>query len=131
MTPGERLKGDSTRLVIELAGGATVEDAARSAGISEATVYRRLKQPDFRRQVDEARSSIVTRATSKLSSAAIVAVDTLRELLSSDHDFARLGAARAIIELGIRLREQEDLAVRLAALERDAEDAREREGAAS
>jgi hypothetical protein len=124
MTPGARLKGDPTRLVIELVSGATVEDAARSAGMSEATAYRRLKHPDFRREFDEARSSVVTRATSKLTTASTEAVDTLRGLLSSDHDFAKLAAARAILELGIKLREHEDLAVRIAALERAAQDAR-------
>jgi hypothetical protein len=39
------------RLLLALACGATVEGAARQCGISESTVYRRLADEDFRRQI--------------------------------------------------------------------------------
>lgn len=91
--------------------------AARAGGVSEATVYRRLREPAFRQRVDEARDEIVTRAVARLSAASVEAADTLRALLRSSMDFARLAAARSILELGGKLREQEDLAARVAALE--------------
>lgn len=112
-------RGDTgnTPLVLALAHGASAEAAAKAAGISRATVYRRLKEPAFRKQVDDARAEIVARAVAKLSSASTEAADALRRLLYSDMDFARLAAARAILELGAKLREQHDLLSRIEALE--------------
>jgi hypothetical protein len=103
--------------VLALAHGASVEAAAKAAGISRATVYRRLKEPAFRKQVDDARAEIVSRAVARLSSTSVEAADALRRLLYSDMDFARLAAARAILELGAKLREQHDLLSRIEALE--------------
>ena len=39
------------RLVLALAAGATAAAAARQAGVSRATVFRRLQDADFRRAV--------------------------------------------------------------------------------
>ena len=109
-------RGDA-RLVTELAAGATVADAARAAGVSERTVYRRLGDADFKRQIGEARAEILARAVARLTSASVRAVEALEGLLDSDMDFARLGAARSILEIGMKLREQLDLAERVEALE--------------
>ncbi len=116
MADGGRKNADAA-LIAALASGATVRDAAATARVGERTVYRRLDNPAFRRRVDEARAEIVARAVTKLSAASTEAVDALRALLSSEMDFARLGAARAILELGLKLREHEQLAERMAALE--------------
>lgn len=109
--------GGDTRLVVELAGGATVADAATAAGMSESTAYRRLRDAEFRQLVDEARSEMLSRSVSRLTAASVDAVDTLRALLGSEMDFARLGAARAILEVGLKYREQHDLSERVSALE--------------
>ena len=101
-----------------LAVGATVEQAAERAGVSASTVHRRRREPEFARRVDEARAELVTRAVARVSASATVAADTLRELLGAATPPAvRLGAARSILELGVKLREHEELAARVAALE--------------
>jgi hypothetical protein len=110
-------KGGDAALIAALACGGTVEAAAKQAGVSERTAYRRLEDEGFRRRVDDARAEIVKRAVARLSAASVQAADTLRQLLSSDMDFCRLAAARSILELGAKLREQTELAARLAALE--------------
>ncbi len=93
-------------------------DAAAEAGIDEATAHRRLKEPGFRAQVDEVRRELIARATARLSAASTDAVTTLTALLGEDAPPAvRLGAARSILDLGLKLREAEDLAERVAALE--------------
>lgn len=115
-------QGGDARLVAELAGGATVAAAAQAASMSEATAYRRLRSPEFKRQVDEARAAALTRAVARLTSASVRAVETLEALLSDDMAFARLSAARSILEIGCKLREQLDIAERLSALERQLEE---------
>jgi hypothetical protein len=110
-------RGGEASVIAALAAGSTVADAGRAGGLSERTVYRRLEDPAFRRQIDNARAEIVAQAVAKLSAASAEAAETLRALLSSDMDFARLAAARSILELGAKLREHEDLSERVRALE--------------
>ena len=116
MSGGARQNADSA-LVTALAAGGTVEAAATSAGISAATAHRRLNDPAFCRRVTDARDEMVARSVARLSATSTLAADTLRELLKARSETVRLGAARAILELGSKLREQEDLAERIAALE--------------
>jgi hypothetical protein len=106
------------RLLLALACGATVEAAARQAGVSESTAYRRLAEPDFRRRLQALRADMVQRAAGLLTAAAVEAVKTLLELQKASAPYAvRLGAARAVLEIGTKLREAADLEERLAALE--------------
>src|SRR5262249_26615659 len=98
--------------------GATVETAARAAQISERTVYRRLDDPDFRRRLQRLRADMTQRTGAMLTAAGMEAVKTLLTLQEPTVPAAvRLGAARAILELGIRLRESLELVERVAALE--------------
>ena len=60
---------------------------------------------------------MVGRAVARLSATSTLAADCLRELLEAKAETVRLGAARAILELGSKLREHEELAERIAALE--------------
>jgi hypothetical protein len=101
-----------------LACGATAEAAAQKAGVSERTVYRRLKDPGFQNQLQRLRSDMVQRAAGTLTAAATEAIKTLLSLLQSSIPHAvRLGAARSILEIGMRVREATDLEGRLQALE--------------
>ena len=52
-----------------------------------------------------------------MADAAGEAAATLRGLLGARNELVRLGAARAILELGVRLREAGELAERIAILE--------------
>jgi hypothetical protein len=98
-----------------------VESAARQAGVSESTAYRRLADPDFRGQLQHLRTDMVQRTAGMLTAAAGEAVKTLLSLQQASIPAAvRLGAARAVLELGMKLREVADLEERLAALEQRA-----------
>jgi hypothetical protein len=112
----ERRKGDAA-LVAALASGRTVRDAAKAAGVSEATAHRRLREPAFRQAVSEARGRMVENAVGQLADASTAAVATLRALLEAEADTVKLGAARAILEMGTKLRESVELEARIAALE--------------
>ena len=106
------------RLLMALACGATNEKAAASAGISEATVYRRLKDAEFQQEVRKTGAEMVGRTKSMLTASFGEAVKALLTLLKDSTPAATsLGAARAIIELGVRLRESSEMEERIAALE--------------
>jgi hypothetical protein len=114
----EQRKKNEDALLLALACGATVEAAAKQCGICDRTVYRRLKEPAFKAKLSEMRSDMVRRAAGMLTAAASAAVNTLLSLQKESAPPAvRLGAARAILELGIKVREMAELENRIAALE--------------
>jgi hypothetical protein len=114
---GERARADE-QLLVALAAGAPVEQAAQAAGVSTRTAYRRLADPAFARRLTQARDALITAALGELVESASEAVQTLRALLSARDERVRLGAAKATLEQLIRLRESLTLSQRLAALER-------------
>jgi hypothetical protein len=92
------------RLVVELATGKTVSEAAAAVGVGERTVFRRLADTAFKLKVTEARNAFSERALAKLAAASTRAVDTLVSLLDAEADSVRLGAARSILDAGVKLR---------------------------
>ena len=104
-------------LAVALASGLTQEQAARQAGVSERTVTRRLADPAFRQQVAEARAETVSRTAARLTAGGLAATTALLRLLSAESESVRLGAARAILDLGTKMREAGELEERLARLE--------------
>ena len=111
-------RGADDRLLQLLACGATVVTAATQAGVSEATVYRRLADKEFSRKLQAIRADMVQRASGALTAAGTESVRTLLELQKPGVAPAtRLGAAKATLELGMKVRETAELEQRLAALE--------------
>ena len=105
-------------LLLTLACGASVDQAARQCGLSTRTVYRRLADSAFRQQLQALRADLVQRTAGALTAAATEAVRTLLELQKpSAPPAVRLGAARSVLEIGMKVREVADLEERLAALE--------------
>jgi hypothetical protein len=116
--PAHAPRKSEDKLLLTLACGATVESAARECGLSPRTVYRRLAQPAFQRRLQALRADMVQRTAGTLTAAASEAVRTLLELLKpAVAANTRLGAARAVLESGVKLREITELEQRIAALE--------------
>ena len=117
MKSKEPRRGDE-RILTALACGVTVDNAAKACGVSDRTIYRRLKDPKFRRRLRELRSEILQRSAGMLTAASVEGTRTLLTLLRDQSPPAvRLGAARAVLEIGIKVREAADLADRVTALE--------------
>jgi len=100
-----------------LANGATVADAAQQAGACERSVYRWLAHPRFRRRVAKLQQAMVRQAAARMAEGMAEAAAALRELLQSKDEAVRLRAARALVELGSRLRDSVELEARLVDLE--------------
>ena len=105
-------------LALALAAGASAAEAAKSVRLSVRTVKRRRADPAFMRRVAELRAEMVSRAVGRLSEAMTAAALQLRRLvLKGRSEQVQLGACRAVLELGNRLRESVELEQRLSALE--------------
>jgi hypothetical protein len=111
-------KNRSQALLLALAAGQTVQAAALAAGLSERTVWRYLADPAFKARLIEVRAQAIERAAAALGNGCSQAVEALTQLLAAKSETVRLGAARAILELGPRLRESVEFHARLAALEK-------------
>ena len=112
-------KAAEQALLAALAIGATVENAARKAGISERTAYRRLADPDFQARVEQARRENMARTAGMLTGAALGSVKTLVDLQQdvSVPASVRRGAARDVLDMAVKYRESAEMEQRLAAIE--------------
>jgi hypothetical protein len=111
-------KNTDEALLLALACGATVENAARSAGVSARTAHRRLKEAAFQMRLQDLRRDMVQRAADVLTAMTLDATKRLHGLQEeSVPPSVRLAAIRTVLEYGMKLREQTDLSQRLAALE--------------
>jgi hypothetical protein len=110
-------------VLMALACGSTVENAAAKVGVNPRTIHRRLKTPAFRVRLKKLKSEMIQRTGSMLTAAGLESVKTLLSLQEKAVPPAtRLGAARAVLELGVRIRENGELEHRLLALEQQVAD---------
>jgi soluble lytic murein transglycosylase-like protein len=114
---GKGVRGSEQLLAVALAGGDTVADAARTAGMSATTAYRRAADPEFRRRVEAIRREIVDQALGKLTANATQAADAFTALLGSENEQIKLAAARCILDYRSRLKADGELQERVEHLE--------------
>ena len=95
-----------------------VESAARKSGVSESTVYRRLEDPGFQRELAKLQSEMVQRTTAMITASTLESAKTLLSLQGpSIPPAVRLGAARVVVDFGVKMRQLVELEERLAAME--------------
>jgi hypothetical protein len=119
-------KAADAALIAHLAAGVSPSGAAKLAGVSEATAYRRLADPAFRQRVEKVRADFWERAMGIMSKGAAESATVLRKLLRSEDGRLRLQAARILLEQGTKVRELVNVEQRLAKLEKLAAEQKER-----
>lgn len=111
-------KNGDERLIALLAGGKSVQASAQLAETSERTIRRRMADPTFRQRLNQARAEVLDRALAHLAMGSSEASITLRRLLRKGGEKTRLLAAKAILEIGTKVRESVEMEQRIADLER-------------
>jgi transposase len=114
------------QLAAALAGGATVRQAAKAAGVSEQTAHRRQDDPEFVKRVEELRADMTAAACGRLSKNMTKAADVLAELLDAKDLGLRYKAAAKLLELSLRVKDAVEMEQRVRELEADRSE-RERE----
>lgn len=115
---GNRSRANADELIVAaLASGHTLQEAAKAAGVSPRTVSRRLADPAFKQRIHTLRAEMIGRALGRMADGMSDAAGTLRKLLKAKAESVRLGACRAMLELGVKLREAVEFEARLTALE--------------
>ncbi len=117
---GEKLTRKQEQAIGALLSEQTIASAANQVGISEVTLRRWLKQPDFLAAYRAARREVVEKAVAQLQQSSWAASTTLLKLLASSSDSVRLRAAVAILDHAAKGVELIDFEERLSALEQKA-----------
>lgn len=92
------LEGDDVLFSL-LVSGCHVENAARAAGISERTAFRRLADPTFRARLDQARETLRESILAKLSDGAHDAISVLMDLMrEAEDEGVRFRSAKALLD---------------------------------
>jgi AcrR family transcriptional regulator len=89
---------NTEKALAALLNTSSVRDAATTCGLSEETLYRYLRDEDFRREYQQAQRQVVESAIAGLQQAANEAVETLRRNLTCDNPQAEIRAAQLILD---------------------------------
>jgi transposase-like protein len=100
---GEKLSRKQEQAICALLTEATVESAARKAGISHSTLKRWLKDPVFCAAYRQARRELLETSIGRIQAATGTAVDTLLVVAQTGtREADRVRASIAILELAFR-----------------------------
>ena len=96
----------------------TYTEGCEKAKINKTTLYKWLKQPEFKAELDRQRDEITAEAFEVLTQSLTKAVEALTGLLDNQDDRLKRLTAKDIIDFIVRHKENEDLDKRLTAVEK-------------
>ncbi|MDB5310654.1 MAG: hypothetical protein JWO38_4856 [Gemmataceae bacterium] len=105
-------------LIRSLARGDTIPDAARVAQVSERTGFRRLANPTFRDRLSATQAAALSPAYGMLTTGLTDACFKLTQLVRHAKPHVGFKAAKAVVDLTLKMREQVELEDRVTGLER-------------
>lgn len=113
------MRTTDNQLISALLSSPTIKSASDMVGLSEQAVYSRLRKPDFRAKLQNARDTQFQVISSKLEDANFRALDTLLQILDDREVSAgiRVRAAQTLLDLSLKNREQADILARIQTLE--------------
>lgn len=115
----QKMRVTDNALISALLTCPTIKQASESVGLSEQSVYSRLRKVDFRTKLQNARNDQFQVISSKLEDANFLALDTLISILDDKEVSAgvKVRASQTLLDLSLRNREQIDVISRIENLE--------------
>ena len=110
------------QFIVALLEHPTLEKAAAAVGVSDVTLWRAMKKPEFAEAYRKARREAFSQSIARLQHASNAAVGTLLRVMTDREAPAasRVRAADVILQAALRGMETEDIEDRLATLEQAA-----------
>lgn len=96
----------------------TVKEAAQKAGIRLATVFKWLKDPIFKQELERLREEVISDVVNRLKIHCMKATEVLVDLMESENETVRRGSANDILNHTTTFVEMRDLENRLDVLEK-------------
>ena len=111
------------RFILALLEHPTLEKAAAAVGVSDVTLWRSLKRPEFAEAYRNARRDAFSQSVARLQHASNAAVGTLLRVMTEREAPAasRVRAVDVVLQTALRGMEMENIEARLSALEQAAE----------
>jgi hypothetical protein len=127
---GSKLNRKMEAVVVALLTQKNHDEAARSAGISAATLLRWQKLPEFQKAYREARRAAHSQSIARLQQATSAAVSTLLKVMVDPNTPAstKVRAADSVLDHSAKSIEIEDIEVRVAEIERNLEASKQQGG---
>jgi len=113
-----KLTARQLKAIPHIVGSPTYTEGCKKAKINKTTLYKWLKEPEFKAELDRQRDEIAAEAFGVLSQCLTKAVETLTGLLDNKDDRLKRLTAKDIIDFIIRHKENEDLDKRLTEIEK-------------
>lgn len=117
-------KYSNESIIAALLKRGTVPGAAKDLGMSRGALYSRMKDPEFRKEFNEAKAEFMKMATAELQHSAQAAVATIHGIMIDPETpkQIRLNAAAIILQYCGKFTEQVDIIERIERLEQAAAD---------
>jgi hypothetical protein len=112
------LSRNQEKAVVALMAHPSIAEAAKSAGVSESSIWRWLQDDPFQARLREAQTKVMDGALISLQGAMTGAVDCLVRNLSCGTPSAEVQAAKTILDYTLKVREMFDITERIKELER-------------
>lgn len=102
----------------------TSKEAAEKSGISVPTLCRLKKKAGFQKVLQDTKESLFRETMDKAQGYCLESLEVLRTVMndSTATDSSRVSAAKAMLELGVALHEDEHIVQRLASMEKRLQD---------
>lgn len=106
-------------IIAALVNCGSVKAAAAECGVSALTIYRRMKDNDFRKKLDAVRDDALHEASARLSGSLADAVKVLTDIMHDEQTAAqtRANAAQMVLSYGLRYAETAEILRRLEQVE--------------
>lgn len=107
-------------IISALVNCGSVKAAAAECGVSALTIYRRMKDNDFRQKLDAVRDDALHECSARLSGSLTDAVKVLTDIMNDEQTApqTRANAAQMVLSYGLRFAETAEILRRLEQLER-------------
>ncbi len=106
-------------IILSLLSNRTIKEAAKSCGVSESSIYARLRDPAFVKKYDKAKKTLFKQGSEALQKLLLEAIETMGEICKnrSISPQIRLNAADAIIRNSVQVTKQAEILRRVEELE--------------
>ena len=118
---GQKLSRKKEQAIAALLSQPSIGGAAKKAGIGEKTLFRWLQLDEFKRTYKTARRPVIDQTIAQIQSVMSEAVQTLLNVMSDSAAPAssKVSAARALLDIGFKVVEIEDLESRIEKIEKN------------
>jgi hypothetical protein len=118
---GQKLSRKKEQAIAALLSQPSIGGAAKKAGIGEKTLFRWLQLDEFKRTYKTARRQVIDQTIAQIQSVMSKEVQTLLNVMSDSAAPAssKVSAARALLDIGFKVVEIEDLESRIEKIEKN------------